>query len=107
LTLLSIASQRLQGRRAAMWMLGTTGALAVALFYGDAVITPAISVLAAVEGIGVAAPPLSRWALPLALLVLVALFAFQHRGAASLERPFGGLMLAWFAMLAVAGAYGI
>lgn len=84
--------------------LGIAGA---ALFYGDAVITPAISVLSATEGLGIAAPSLEHWELPLALSVLFALFALQKHGTARVGMLFGPVMLLWFVVLAVLGAMSI
>ncbi|HEX6011720.1 MAG TPA: KUP/HAK/KT family potassium transporter, partial [Geminicoccaceae bacterium] len=75
----------------------------LALFYGDGLITPAISVLAAVEGLETAAPALEPYVLPLAALVLVGLFLIQSRGTASVGAFFGPVMLAWFATLGLLG----
>lgn len=75
-----------------------------ALLYGDGVITPAISVLSAVEGLAVAAPSLSPLVVPLTLAVLVALFAVQRHGTGGIGKVFGPLTLVWFATLAVLGA---
>ena len=75
----------------------------LALFYGDGLITPAISVLAAVEGLETAAPALEPYVVPLAVLVLLALFLLQSRGTASVGGFFGPVMLAWFATLGLLG----
>lgn len=77
--------------------------LGAGLLYGDGIITPAISVLSAFEGLGVAAPPLAGWALPATALVLSALFFAQSRGASGLGRVFGPLLLAWFVVIAGLG----
>src|SRR5208282_3515484 len=74
-----------------------------ALFYGDSMITPAISVLSAIEGIGVGTPALNRFVLPLMIVVLVALFLVQKRGTQSIGHLFGPVMLGWFAVIAVDG----
>jgi KUP system potassium uptake protein len=79
----------------------------LALFYGDGLITPAISVLSAVEGLETAAPALQPYVMPLAALVLLALFLLQSRGTASVGALFGPVMLVWFATLAVLGAIEI
>ncbi|HTE61275.1 MAG TPA: KUP/HAK/KT family potassium transporter, partial [Solirubrobacteraceae bacterium] len=84
------------------WIL-TLGVFGAALFYGDGMITPAISVLSAVEGLKVAAPDVGSLSVPIALVVLVALFALQRRGTAAMGRLFGPVMLVWFAIIAVAG----
>ncbi|HET6579819.1 MAG TPA: potassium transporter Kup [Gemmatimonadales bacterium] len=92
------------GARRVLVALGLFGA---ALLYGDGVITPAISVLGAVEGIGVAST-LPGWVVPiLASIILVALFAFQHRGTARVGAVFGRVMVVWFACIAVLGVAGI
>lgn len=85
-------------------VLGIVGA---ALFYGDAVITPAISVLSAVEGLSVVAPGLSDMVLPLALVILTTLFAVQRGGASKVGRWFGPIMLLWFGTLAVTGLWQV
>jgi len=75
-----------------------------ALFYGEAMITPALSVLSAVEGLKVSAPVLDAYVVPLAILILVALFSVQSRGTAKVAAFFGPITLIWFVALAVAGA---
>ena len=81
----------------------TAGVIGVALFFADAMITPAISVLSAVEGVEVAAPSLSSIILPVTIGVLALLFAIQRRGTAVVGRLFGPVILVWFAALAAAG----
>ena len=81
----------------------TIGIFGAALMYGDSVITPAISVLGAVEGIGVAAPALQGWVIPLALVVLAFLFWIQSRGTAEIGSLFGPVMVIWFATIAILG----
>jgi len=83
------------------------GVLGAALFYCDALITPAISVLSAVEGLTVLDPHFERAVLPVTLGVIVALFAIQRRGTARVGRLFGPIMLLWFATLAILGAMEI
>jgi KUP system potassium uptake protein len=75
----------------------------LALFYGDGLITPAISVLSAIEGLGTATPALEPYVVPLAALVLLALFLVQSRGTARVGALFGPVMLAWFATLGLLG----
>ncbi|MFA7819149.1 potassium transporter Kup [Aeromonas dhakensis] len=105
LTLASLASRHLPARsRALLMMLGLVG---VGLFIGDAVITPAISVLSAVEGLQVITPELAPFVLPITLTVLVILFGVQHYGTAGIGRLFGPVMLLWFGVLAALGAYEI
>ncbi|HEV2644609.1 MAG TPA: KUP/HAK/KT family potassium transporter [Candidatus Elarobacter sp.] len=80
---------------------------AAGMVFGDGVITPAISVLSAVEGIGVAAPAAERFIVPLTAGVLIALFLVQSRGAGRIGAVFGPVMVLWFGALAIAGAVGI
>jgi KUP system potassium uptake protein len=80
------------------------GVFGASLFYGDGMITPAISVLSAVEGLKVAAPSLAHLVVPIALAVLTVLFAIQRWGTAAVGRLFGPVMVVWFAVLALAGA---
>lgn len=83
------------------------GLLGAALFYGDALITPAISVLSAVEGLKVVNPGLEHWVQPLSLVVLFMLFGAQAKGTGQMGAWFGPVMLAWFGVLAVFGVAGI
>lgn len=87
--------------------LGLVGIFGAALFYGDAVLTPAISVLSAIEGLEVAAPILKPYVVPLTVAVLVALFAFQRKGTATVGAMFGPVIIVWFATLALIGIHYI
>jgi KUP system potassium uptake protein len=78
-----------------------------ALVYGDATITPAISVMSAVEGLNILAPHLERYVLPASVLILVALFAVQQQGTARIGRLFGPVMLIWLVVIALLGLRGI
>jgi KUP system potassium uptake protein len=89
------------------WAIGVLGIFAASLFYGDAVITPAISVLSAVEGIAVAVPALAGFVLPIALAILVGLFVIQRRGTARVGALFGPVMVVWFLTLAALGIASI
>jgi KUP system potassium uptake protein len=84
-----------------------TGVFGAALFYGDSVITPAISVLSAIEGLEVATPTLKPFVIPLTIGVLVALYAAQRHGTAGIGRWFGPVMVIWFAALAAMGVVNI
>ena len=97
---LAAHSETHQRRRTALVMVGIAGA---ALFYGDGMITPAISVLSAVEGLEVAAPLLKPYVIPITIVVLIGLFVVQSRGSERIGAYFGPIMAAWFALLAVAG----
>lgn len=85
----------------------TLGLFGSALLYGDGMITPAITMLSAFEGIGVATPLFDRWVVPLTVLALMGLFAVQKYGSARVGRLFGPLMLVWFAVLATLGVWNI
>ncbi len=93
-----------RGHRPAIVAMGLFGA---ALIYGDGAITPAISVLSALEGLHLAIPAFDPYVLPATVLVLVALFALQPRGTASIGKMFGPVMLIWFAAITVMGLHGI
>ncbi len=88
-------------------LLVTLGLFGAALFYGDGVITPAISVLSAVEGLEIITPAFNPFILPITLAILIGLFVFQRRGTASVGALFGPVMLLWFAILAALGAAAI
>jgi len=83
------------------------GVLGTTMFYGDSVITPAISVLGAIEGLEVAAPGMTHYVVPLAVVVLVVLYSVQRHGTAGIGRFFGPVMLVWFISLAVMGIINI
>jgi KUP system potassium uptake protein len=106
LALMALVSQRetTQTGRRTLLLLGLFGA---ALLYCDGVITPAISVLGAVEGVAVAAPGLAHLVVPVTVVILVGLFAIQKRGTATVGAVFGPIMLVWFTCIAVVGVRGI
>jgi KUP system potassium uptake protein len=83
------------------------GLFGAALIYGDGAITPAISVLSALEGLNIATPSLQPYVLPLTVVILLALFALQPMGTAKIGRAFGPIMAAWFLIMAVLGVWGI
>ena len=83
------------------------GVFAAALFYGDAIITPAISVLSAVEGISVAAPDLAHWVVPITMVILTLLFFIQRQGTGFVGRYFGPVTVLWFLTLGVLGLISI
>ncbi|HEY6434538.1 MAG TPA: potassium transporter Kup [Acetobacteraceae bacterium] len=85
-------------------VLGLVGIAGACLFFGDGIITPAISVLSAVEGLEVSTPELRDFVLPISLVVIVALFAVQYRGTKSVGRVFGPVMALWFVVIGVLGA---
>src|SRR5712672_568527 len=83
------------------------GIISAALFYGDAVITPALSVLSAIEGLKIVTPAFEPYVVPLTVVILVALFAVQSRGTAQVAAFFGPITLVWFVAIAAAGLYHI
>ncbi len=89
------------------WLVFILGLFGAALLYGDGAITPAISVLSAVEGVQVAAPALSHFVVPITIAILVALFWFQRKGTAGVGLVFGPITLLWFAVLIALGVYQI
>ena len=93
--------QRALGRRS--WPLLALGVVGASMFIGDSMITPAISVLSAVEGLKLAAPALNHYVVPLTVFILVALFSVQSSGTARVAAAFGPVMMLWFATLAVIG----
>ncbi|TWG80441.1 KUP system potassium uptake protein [Cupriavidus gilardii J11] len=100
---LALRTAPARSRRAkVLMMLGIFGAC---MFYGDAVITPAISVLSAVEGIEIATPALSHFVTPICLAILLVLFLLQSRGTSSVGKVFGPIMMLWFISLGALGLY--
>ena len=103
LALMSLLGAK-QHRRPAIVAVGLLGA---ALIYGDGAITPAISVLSALEGLNIVAPSFKPYVLPAAVAVLIALFAIQPMGTAKIGRAFGPIMSLWFLVIAALGIWGI
>src|SRR6201989_762391 len=104
LALLSARNAQPGTWRAQLLVVGLIGA---ALLYGDGAITPAISVLSAIEGLKVDAPALTPLVVPLTIAILVVLFVMQKRGTSFIGQIFGPVMLVWFLVLAVLGIHGI
>ena len=107
MALLALASQSVKDRPKLRNMLLMVGVFGVALFFGDGVITPAISVLSAVEGLEVITPAAKPYVVPLALTVLLMLFAVQRRGTGDIGKFFGPVTVIWFVVIAVMGAVQI
>src|SRR5450755_2838878 len=103
MALLALAARSVADRPRLRHMLLMAGVFGAALFYGDGVITPAISVLSAVEGLELALPALTPYVVQITLAVLIALFLVQKRGTAGIGAVFGPVMIAWFLVLAVTG----
>ena len=104
LSLTALATRALGRRTAFVFIVGVIGA---SMFLGDAVITPAISVLSAVEGLKLASPAFGEFVVPLTVIILIALFAAQSRGTAKVAAMFGPVMVIWFLSIAIAGALHI
>ena len=104
LALMAITGTR--GSRRGGWLV-VAGLFGAALIYGDGIITPAISVLSAVEGLNVATSVFKPYTMPIAVAILIGLFALQSRGTATVGRAFGPVMLAWFITMGVLGIMGV
>jgi len=102
MALTALVGRGLHDRRSRWWLVGL-GIFGAAMFYGDGMITPAISVLSAVEGLEVMTPALKLYVVPATLLILIALFSIQRHGTASVGVLFGPVTCLWFAALAVLG----
>ena len=105
LALMSLVGMNHWGR--ATYIGASMGLLGAALIYGDGVITPAISVLSALEGVKVSAPSMTPFVLPLALIILISLFAAQRFGTARIGSAFGPIMLLWFIVMGGLGVLGV
>jgi KUP system potassium uptake protein len=103
LTLMALASRAVGRIGSSAATVALLGIISAALFYGDAVITPALSVLSAIEGIDVAQPAFHEFVVPLTVLILLLLFAFQSHGTARVAALFGPIMTIWFVAIAIAG----
>src|SRR5476651_2471846 len=104
LALMALASRALGGSSGMVILLGI---ISGALFYGDAIITPALSVLSAVEGLKIVTPAFYAYVVPITVVILIALFLVQSRGTAKVAAFFGPLTVVWFAAIAVAGLWHI
>ena len=105
--MLALASQSVKDRPQLRSVLLVVGIFGTCLFYGDGVITPAISVLSAVEGLEVISPTFKKAVIPLTLVILFCLFAVQKRGTAGIGKFFGPITLVWFAVIALLGVVHI
>jgi KUP system potassium uptake protein len=107
MALTALARRAAGHRKKLRSLLVVCGLIGAALFYGDSMITPAISVLSAIEGLGLAFDGIDHWVVPLSLVVLVALFLIQKHGTARIGILFGPIMVTWFLVLGALGVYGI
>ncbi|QNP42147.1 potassium transporter Kup [Lysobacter solisilvae (ex Woo and Kim 2020)] len=107
MALTALAQRTLPPASKGAYLVGILGVFGAALFFGDGVLTPAISVLSAVEGLQVATPALQSWVLPITIAVLVVLFATQRFGTDRVGKAFGPVIVAWFLALAAIGVHNI
>jgi KUP system potassium uptake protein len=107
MALTALVQRSLRGGSRVAYLAGVLGVFGAALFFGDGVLTPAISVLSAVEGLEVAAPALHRWVMPVTIAVLAVLFMTQRLGTHVVGRAFGPIIVLWFAALAAIGVNNI
>jgi len=107
MALTALAQRSVRSSQRARWWIVVLGLFGAALFFGDGVITPAISVLGAVEGMEVLAPGLAHWVVPLSALIIVGLFTFQNRGTGKVGAVFAPVMILWFLSLAVLGVWHV
>ncbi|MBP8215342.1 MAG: potassium transporter Kup [Propionivibrio sp.] len=107
MALIALALHGAKGNKKQQRAIMLAGLLGAGMFYGDGMVTPAISVLSALEGLTVATPAFQPFVIPLTLVVLFVLFFFQRRGTASVGALFGPVMLIWFSTLALMGLYNI
>ncbi|MBE1161487.1 potassium transporter Kup [Dyella acidiphila] len=107
MALMALALRGVRGSARLRWLLAIVGIFGAALFYGDGVITPAISVLSAVEGVKVAAPGLGHWVMPISAVILFFLFKLQRHGTDRVGKLFGPVMVLWFIVIALIGLVNI
>ena len=107
LALTALAQRCFRASSRGRWIVTSLGIFGAAMFYGDAVITPAMTVMSAVEGLTLFAPALEKFVLPITIGILIGLFAIQRHGTAVIGRYFGPTMIVWFAVLAALGVMQI
>jgi len=107
IALMALALESVGKKSRWSYILLILGLFGAALFYGDGVITPAMSVISAIEGLNVATPGFSNKVVPITVIVLICLYSFQHKGTAGIGNWFGPIMVLWFAALAAMGVINI
>lgn len=107
MALMALAQRTLPNGGRSAYIVGLLGIFGASLFFGDGVITPAISVLGAVEGLEVAAPHLHAWIVPITVVILIMVFMAQRFGTAKVGKVFGPITLVWFISIAAIGVYNV
>ncbi|MEJ7747535.1 MAG: KUP/HAK/KT family potassium transporter, partial [Luteimonas sp.] len=107
MALMALVQRSLPKKSRSAYVVGILGIFGASLFFGDGVITPAITTLSAIEGLELAAPRLHAWIVPITIAVLLVVFGTQRFGTAKVGRVFGPVMLLWFATLAVIGVMNL
>ncbi|MBS0319537.1 MAG: potassium transporter Kup [Proteobacteria bacterium] len=107
LALTALVSRGVERHTRLRWWLLGLGIFGAAMFYGDGMITPAITVLGAIEGLEVVAPGMANWVVPVSVLILILLFMFQKHGTATIGAVFGPVMCVWFVVLALLGLHQV
>ncbi|MCY7354543.1 MAG: potassium transporter Kup [Lysobacter sp.] len=107
MALMALVQRSLPKKSRSTYVVGILGIFGASLFFGDGVITPAITTLSAIEGLELAAPQLHAWIVPITIAVLLIVFGTQRFGTAKVGRVFGPVMLVWFLTLAVLGVYNL
>ncbi len=107
MALTALAQRSLKPGSRLSYIVGILGIFGAALFFGDGMITPPITVLGAVEGLEVISPVFTRWVVPISLVILCGLFAMQRFGTAKVGKAFGPIMITWFVVIAAFGLYNI
>ena len=107
MALTALAQRSLKSGSRLSYLVGILGIFGASLFFGDGMITPPITVLGAVEGLEVVSPVFKQWVLPISLVMLTALFAFQRFGTSKVGKAFGPIMIAWFVVIAGFGLWNI
>ncbi|HJP97216.1 MAG TPA: potassium transporter Kup [Rhodanobacteraceae bacterium] len=107
MALMALAQRGARGLPRLRWLIALVAIFGAALFYGDGVITPAMSVLSAVEGLKIAEPSMVRWVMPISVAIVLALFVVQKRGTAKVSAVFAPAMAVWFIVIALLGVHMI
>lgn len=107
MALMALAQRTLAKGSRSAYIVGILGIFGASLFFGDGVITPAITTLSAIEGLGVAAPALHDYIIPFTIVILIGLFVAQKFGTAKVGKVFGPVMIVWFMAIAAIGIYNI